>query len=205
VLFRSPSTEEAPATDVAKPADAAPAIDQAEIKTTEPVADAVPQDQAPAAIEDAANADVAETAPVRVVKTAKIDAKAPVPETRPVDQPVNVVGTVTENGNVKEAAPAQKQELASADATPAAAPLAAGTYVIQVASLPSEAEAKASYAKLSQRFASVIGGRGVDIRRAEIKNKGTYYRVRIPAGSKEEAQALCSRYKAAGGSCLVSK
>ena len=59
--------------------------------------------------------------------------------------------------------------------------------------------------KLSAKFANVIGGRGVDIKRAEIKNKGTYYRVRIPAGSKQEAQQLCSQYKQAGGSCLVSK
>lgn len=77
--------------------------------------------------------------------------------------------------------------------------------MIQIASLPSEAEAQSSYAKLSSKFSSIIGGRGVDIKRAAIKNKGTYYRVRIPAGSKQEAAALCDRYKKAGGSCLVSK
>jgi hypothetical protein len=80
-----------------------------------------------------------------------------------------------------------------------------GAYVIQIASLPSEAEAQTSYAKLSSKFSSVIGGKGVDIKRAQIKNKGTYYRVRIPAGSRQEATALCERYKQAGGSCLVSK
>ena len=125
-------------------------------------------------------------------------------DSRPVDQPVTVVGTVTDQGQVRSEAEAKPQEVALADTTTqTAAP--AGSYVIQIASLPSEAEAQTSYSRLSAKFSGIIGGRGVDIRKAQIKNKGTYYRVRIPAGSKQEAQALCSQYKKAGGSCLVSK
>ncbi len=114
-------------------------------------------------------------------------------------------------GAVPESASARPAETQAA-ANPATdtqqvstASVPAGTYFIQVASLPSEAEAKKSYNSLSNKFGSVIGGRGVDIRKAEIAGKGTYYRVRIPAGSREEANALCSRYKGAGGSCLVTK
>ena len=87
----------------------------------------------------------------------------------------------------------------------AATASSSGGYGIQIASLPSEDEAKKSYANLSNKFASVIGGRGVEIRKAEIAGKGTYYRVRIPAGSKDEAASLCERYRQAGGSCLISK
>jgi cell division septation protein DedD len=83
--------------------------------------------------------------------------------------------------------------------------LPAGTYVIQIASLPSEADARASYNKLAGKFPGIIGGHGVDIKKADIAGKGTYYRVRIPAGSKQEAISLCTKYKAAGGSCLVSR
>ena len=102
------------------------------------------------------------------------------------------------------------QEVASAEPTQKVADTQTtttppGSYVIQIASLPSEAEAQSSYNKLSAKFSGVIGGRGVDIRKAEIKNKGTYYRVRILAGSRQEATELCARYKSAGGSCLVSK
>ena len=143
-------------------------------------------------------------APVRKVRTSKI---LPVPENRPVDQPVTVVGTVSDQGQVQEKSAKQQEvaALAPAEKPAETSVVPAGGYVIQIASLPSEAEAQSSYSKLSTKFASVIGGRGVDIKRAEIKNKGTYYRVRIPAGSKQEAQALCSQYKKAGGSCLVSK
>ncbi|OQP88041.1 hypothetical protein BTR14_00720 [Rhizobium rhizosphaerae] len=100
------------------------------------------------------------------------------------------------------AAPVQTAAIA-----PAAAPASASTgdYVIQVASLPSEADAKASYQKMSGKFASVIGGRSVEIRKADIAGKGTYYRVRIAAGSRADANALCDKLKAAGGSCLVTR
>lgn len=143
-------------------------------------------------------------------------AAAPIPATRPVEQPVNVVGTVTQRGNVvgqqsataeKPAAqqPAATKPAAQPTATPVASNAPAGAYVIQIASLPSEAEAQKSYANLSAKFSSVIGGKSPDIKPAEIPGKGTYYRLRIVAGSKDEAIALCSRYKAAGGSCLVSR
>ena len=80
-----------------------------------------------------------------------------------------------------------------------------GGYLIQIASLPTQADAQKSYQNLSAKFGSVIGGRGVDIKAAEIAGKGTFYRVRIPAGSKSDAVALCERYRAAGGSCLVAR
>lgn len=170
------------------------------------------------ALAEVATAEVEDTAPVRTVKTTTIgattgtttegtstDGKAPVPVTRPVDQPVTVVGTVTENGNVsgtETASATQTQQTAEQTQVAAVAP---GSYVIQIASVPSEADAQKTYKNLSSKFGSVIGGRGVDIKKAEIPNKGTFFRIRIPAGSREEANALCSRYKGAGGSCLVTR
>jgi len=167
------------------------------------------QGQPRSALAEVADTQVDDTAPVRTVKTTTIGAngtastgdKAPVPGTRPVDQPVTVVGTVTENGNVaaKQTAAATQTEQTQVAA------VAPGSYVIQIASLPSEAEAQKTYNSLSSKFSSVIGGKGVDIKKAEIPNKGTFFRIRIPAGSREEANALCSRYKSAGGSCLVTR
>ena len=195
--------------------DAAQSVQETELKPAEtavdekPVERSIAVDSQPVVADQEAVAAVAEAevedAPVRKVKTTKI---TPVPENRPVDQPVTVVGTVTDQGTVRSDADAKPQEVALADRAQAPAettPLPAGSYVIQIASLPSEAEAQTSYSRLSTKFASIIGGRGVDIRKAEIKNKGTYYRVRIPAGTKQEAQSLCAEYKRAGGSCLVSK
>lgn len=167
---------------------------------------------------NAANANQVDP-PVRPVKTTPItDAAsapttdtAPVPTARPAEQPVNVVSTVTENGNVRPTAQQKPTQVASAPAAAAAQPAqqapaaSSGGYGIQIASLPSEDEAKKSYASLSKKFAGVLGGRAYEIRKADIAGKGTFYRVRIPAGSKDEAAALCEQYRSAGGSCLISK
>jgi hypothetical protein len=136
-------------------------------------------------------------------------AKAPVPTTRPSQQPVNVVAAVTDKGAVRAPTPAAAAAVAAQPPASAAptqvASLGDGGYVIQIASLPSQADAQKSYQSLSSKFGGVIAGRGVDIKAAEIAGKGTFYRVRIPAGSKNDAVALCEKYRAAGGTCLVAK
>lgn len=121
--------------------------------------------------------------------TSQPAATAPVPSARPAEQPVNIVEAVNERGNLAGSAPADNP----------------GGYVMQISSQPSEAGAQESYRNLSRRYASIIGDRGVSIQRANIANRGVFYRVRIPAGSKAEATSLCNQYKAAGGSCFVAR
>jgi len=76
---------------------------------------------------------------------------------------------------------------------------------MQIASQPSAEGAQATYQDLARRYGDILSGRGVNIVRADIEGKGTYYRVRIPSSTRADAIALCERYKAAGGSCFVSK
>ncbi|APO74603.1 sporulation related domain-containing protein [Rhizobium etli 8C-3] len=186
-----------------------PAAQQPSTSTLEKIAAADPA-TAKIAAADPATAKVEQ--PVHPVQTPPAAEKpadtAPVPTARPAEQPVTVVGTVTEKGNVRpaeqQAKPAEVSSVEPAAAKPQQASPAGG-YGMQIASLPSEAEAKKSYASLSKKFASVLGGRSFEIRKAEIAGKGTFYRVRIPAGSKDEAAALCQQYRSAGGSCLISK
>lgn len=150
--------------------------------------------------------NIAKATPITGTTSAPVAAaqktSAPVPSARPAEQPVQVVASVSDQGNVRSTP-------VSAPAAPAASSAAssgAGGYFIQVASLPSEADAQKSYKNLSAKYGSVIGGRGVDIAKAEIAGKGTFYRVRIPAGnSKDEAAALCEKLRAAGGSCLIAR
>lgn len=206
----SDATQLAPAT-----ADTATPVTSGELKPTvnssniDAIAAAAAADTASAPT-GAAPADAAAAAATTADTASAPAIAAPIPQARPSDQPVKVVGTVTKQGNVlaQNTAPAAttSQAPAAPASTPAAASsLKAGTYVIQVASLPSQAEAQKSYANLSKKFASVIGGHNVDIKAAEVPGKGTYYRVRIVAGTKDQAVALCESYRAAGGSCLVSR
>ncbi len=161
-----------------KPDNAAP---------TEPAA--APTQSAPDTNAAAPKAKTAAPKPHVQAKQSSIPASGPVAPSRPADQPLEVVGEV------------QPQKVAAA--TTAATP--AGAWSVQIASQPSEAAAKSSYADLARRYGSVIGDRGVNIVKAEIAGKGTFWRVRVPAGTRNEAVSLCESYKAAGGNCFVSK
>ena len=53
---------------------------------------------------------------------------------------------------------------------------------------------------------SVLGDRSPVIRRADLGEKGIYYRALVGGfGSEEEAKQFCSSLKAAGGQCLIQR
>ena len=81
-----------------------------------------------------------------------------------------------------------------------------GSYVVQVASERSAAEARASFRALRAKFPNQIGGREPIVRRADLGAHGTYYRVMVgPFGTMEKAAGMCGRLKAAGCKCLVQR
>lgn len=185
---------------VAEPADPAPQhvapagqADAEQTGTVPPAADPASDDQA--------SADQAETAkPVKPAVAPKAEAKAqsantpasvPLAPQRPSDQPVDVVGEV------------KPDQVASIPA--AASTAAGGSWSMQIASQPTVESAQANYADLQRRYGSVLAGRTANIVKAEIAGKGTFYRVRVPAQSRNDAINLCTSYKAAGGNCFVSR
>ncbi len=89
-------------------------------------------------------------------------------------------------------------------ASPGSAP-ASGPYAVQVTSQRSESDAQASFRSLQQQFPSVLGNRQPLIRRADLGEKGTYYRAQIPFASQGAASEFCSSLKAAGGQCVVAR
>jgi hypothetical protein len=88
---------------------------------------------------------------------------------------------------------------------PIASKPANGDYFIQIASTPSQEAAKSTYAALTRKYGDVLTGYGMNVQKADIAGKGTVYRIRIPAGSKDEAANLCVSYKSLGGNCFVTK
>jgi SPOR domain len=104
------------------------------------------------------------------------------------------------------AAPADtRTRVASSNATQAA-PGGGGSYVVQVSSQRSEADAQASYRALQGKFPSVLGSRSPLIKRADLGDKGVYYRAMVgPFTSSEEAAQVCGNLKTAGGQCVVQK
>lgn len=79
-----------------------------------------------------------------------------------------------------------------------------GSYLVQVTSQRSEADAQSSYRSIQERYSSVLGSQPHVIRKADLGSKGVYYRALVgPFGSREQAVQLCSSLKQAGGDCVV--
>ncbi|MGA8318309.1 MAG: SPOR domain-containing protein, partial [Bradyrhizobium sp.] len=83
---------------------------------------------------------------------------------------------------------------------------ASGSYLVQISSQRSEADAQASFRALQGKFPSVLGSRAPVIKRADLGEKGTYYRAMVgPFGSYEEASQFCGSLKSAGGQCIAQR
>jgi cell division septation protein DedD len=96
--------------------------------------------------------------------------------------------------------------MAVASAGPVAAVASGSGYSVQVTSQRSEAEAQTAFRTLQAKFPAQLSGREPIIRRADLGDKGTYYRALVgPFASAEQAAGICSGMKAAGGNCIVQR
>ncbi|WP_306118338.1 MULTISPECIES: SPOR domain-containing protein [unclassified Roseitalea] len=103
------------------------------------------------------------------------------------------------------AQPSQPAEREVASAPAVTTSSGSSGFTVQLAALPSEADARDTATRLSQRYGGLIAGRGLTIQRAEIEGRGTFYRVRVAADGRQDAAALCERIKASGGNCFVAR
>ena len=76
-------------------------------------------------------------------------------------------------------------------------------YYVQLASQRSEAEARRSAESMITRFGPIFGGADLEVHRVDLGTNGTYYRVRVPAKSMDEANAICTQLRDAGGDCFI--
>ncbi|THD60789.1 MAG: SPOR domain-containing protein [Bradyrhizobium sp.] len=89
---------------------------------------------------------------------------------------------------------------------PAAPTGGGGGYLVQVSSQRNEADAQASFKALQGKFPTVLGSHSPVIKRADLGDKGVYYRAMVgPFGSPEEASQFCGSLKTAGGQCVVQR
>ena len=101
------------------------------------------------------------------------------------------------------AAPAAPTRLA---AVPPAAAVASGAYTVQISSQRSETDAQASFRTLQAKFPSLLGDRQPIIRRADLGDRGIYFRAMVgPFASVSEATQFCGSLKSAGGQCVVQR
>lgn len=88
-----------------------------------------------------------------------------------------------------------------------AAQTAWGPWGVQVAGNFSRGKALSIWADLKRRYPSLLGSEEPMVISGRMRGRGTrpFYRVRVPADSRSEAEALCDRLRRAGGDCIVLK
>jgi hypothetical protein len=80
-----------------------------------------------------------------------------------------------------------------------------GGFIVQVSSQRSEADAQASYRSLQAKY-SMLKSHQLIIRRADLGNKGVYYRAMVgPFESGDAAVQFCNDLKQAGGQCIIHR
>lgn len=82
-----------------------------------------------------------------------------------------------------------------------------GPWGIQLAANFSKALALQSFSRAQASYAKVIGGARPMIIGTRLRTRGTqaFYRIRIPAQSRQAADELCDRIRTGGGACIVLK
>ena len=143
-------------------------------------------DAAPASDDSAAAGGIAASASAAA-------ARGQTPPTKPADQPA----VLAASGAIE----------AKAGKTKPDSPVAPSERVfVQVSAQKSESAAKSTYHGLRAKFPAIFGKLDPNIQRADLGNKGVFYRVRVGPFALADAQKICDSYKAVGGSdCIIAR
>jgi cell division protein FtsN len=151
-----------------------------------------------------------ETKPVVAAPKPTEVAKAPEakPVVKPAATPVKPAETKAPAAQSKAVETATLPPPAAATRAPKAAEAAAtagGGYVLQIGAYKSQADADAAWKTFTSKH-PMAGGYSEDVRKADLGDKGTWYRLRMGSFSdKAAATSFCEKLKSDGGNCLVAK
>jgi hypothetical protein len=127
-------------------------------------------------------------------------AQAPPLKTAPVKPPAStVVASNDANG------PLDLTQGAGGGGAVAQTTAASSGMLVQISSQKTEEAARATYKDLQHRYANILGPYDVNIQRADVPDRGTFFRVRVGPFSANDAQRLCDDLKAAGGDCVLAR
>lgn len=150
---------------------------------------------------DAADAGVPSSAPAPAKPKTQTAAPAARGNPSAANASANAPLSLSPQGSSAEPAPAPTRV-----ASTTTAPVTSGGYLVQVSSQRNESDAQASFRALQSKFPSVLGSRTPLIKRADLGERGVYYRAMVgPFASSEEASHVCGNLKSAGGQCVVQR
>jgi hypothetical protein len=98
--------------------------------------------------------------------------------------------------------------IASLRTTVAASPVVSGWFApwgVQIAASFNRGSALRAYERVRHDYYSIIGGKNPFVLGSVVRSRGTrpFYRVRVPAENRPEAEKICAALEAAGGACVV--
>ena len=141
--------------------------------------------------------------------TAEIRTPTPTPTPTPKPTKPKVVATGGDGGPIDLTPSNGKSTTVVASGTPGggqggAMALVASGMMVQVSSQRSQDAAQATFRDLQARYPSILGGYDANIQRADLGDRGIYYRVRVGPLASADAQSLCAELKSAGGDCILA-
>jgi hypothetical protein len=130
----------------------------------------------------------------------------PVPAAAPAQATGNAPMSLSPNAPAPSSVRSASAAVPPAAAAPTNVTRTTGGYLVQIASQKSEADAQASYRAAQAKYANLIGTMAPIIKRADLGEKGVYYRAMVgPFQTSDEATKFCGNLKVAGGSCVVQR
>jgi predicted transglutaminase-like cysteine proteinase len=76
---------------------------------------------------------------------------------------------------------------------------------VQLIGDSSESSALDSYYKLRKTYDTLLRSREPVVNRSRVGTNASWYRVRVAADNRDDAERLCNSLRAAGGSCIVQR
>lgn len=120
-------------------------------------------------------------------------------EKLPVSDTVITIDTVRK---AEEAAKNPEVKVVKEEKAPV---IQSGAWQVQLMSSPNKAAAQKSWVEMSNKY-DMLKNQPHDIAEADLGAKGIFYRLRVGAfANKSQADAFCSRLKAAGGNCFTAQ
>jgi hypothetical protein len=98
--------------------------------------------------------------------------------------------------------------IATLRTSPAASPIVSGWFApwgVQIAASFNKGSALRAYARVQHDYYSIIGGKNPFVLGSVVRSRGSrpFYRVRVPAQNRPEAEKICAALESAGGACVV--
>jgi cell division protein FtsN len=78
--------------------------------------------------------------------------------------------------------------------------------LLQIGSYKSQSDADSAWKTFQTKHAALLSGFGPNVQKADLGDKGVWYRLRVGSfADKSAAAALCDRLKAEGAACFPAK